>query len=338
MGNLLDKLPSMNRYCIALALLFCAIHAPEAAAGLGLKGMRVIDTSLVPQMSPPEHFQAGREAFQEHDFPTALYHFRIITHNFPKARWAPESYFRQGMCQYWMGELEEANELLSRYLKSQGTPEYFRTAVEAKFHIAEQFREGKRRRAFSTRCFPKWAGGEMLALEIYDEVASLVPCERLAAQSYYGKGKLLESITRIKEAVHSYQTVIRQFPKDELAVDAYVAIAELYRRQSELEFQNPDLLELARINVRRFELDFPKDPRVNYVKAMMLQTEEIHAHGLYDTARIYERKSLPEAAAVYYRSAITAYPNTKIADSCRERLERLGLESSVVSNTVPTEP
>lgn len=319
----------MKTYWLALTFLFCSVFIPESHGGLWLKGMRIVDTELEPQMEPAEHFNAGREAFNQHDFPTALYHFRIITHNFPKSRWTPESYFREGLCQYWMGELEEANELLSRYLKSQGTPEYFHAAVEVKFHIAEQFREGKKRRAFSARFLPKWAGGEMQALEIYDEVASLVPCEQLAAKSYYGKGKLLEQISRIKEAVHSYQTVIRQFPKDEYAIEAYVAIAELYRRQSELEFQNPDLLELARINVRRFELDFPKDPRVKYVKAMMLQTEEIHAHGLYETGRIYERKSLPDAAAVYYKNAIKAYPDTQIAENCKERLDLLGIPFAV---------
>ncbi len=331
----------MIRFTIAALFSLTLLLSSDAHAGLQrglwLKGMRVVDSSLIPQMSPLDHYKEGMSAFKEHHWDEARYHFRIITHNFSRSRWAPESYFRQGMSELFLGEFESANELLSHYLKSQGNPEYFTFAVEAKYHIAEQFRLGKKRRMFSQSYMPKLAGGEMQALDIYDEVTSLVPCERLAAKSYYSKGKLLEEISQIKEAVHSYQTVIRHFPKDELAISSYIAIAELYRRQSELEFQNPDLLELAKINSRRFEIDFPKDPRVGYVKALMLQTEEIHAHGLYETGRIYERKSLPDAAVVYYDSAMATYPDTKIAELCRNRLIKMGKIDPIESSREPTE-
>jgi hypothetical protein len=51
--------------------------------------------------------------------------------------------------------------------------------------------------------------------------------------------------------------------------------------------------------------------------------KEIFATALYETGQFYERKKEPKASVLYYHNAITQFPDTKVAQSCKERLAEL---------------
>ena len=91
--------------------------------------------------------------------------------------------------------------------------------------------------------------------------------------------------------------------------------------QSATEFQNPDVLEFAQINLRRFKHDFPKEPRISQVEEDVLAIKEIYAKGLYDTGLFYERVGKPHASRIYYQNAIKQFPETHIAQLSQKRLE-----------------
>jgi hypothetical protein len=265
-------------------------------------------------------FLAGKELIEQENWAQASEKFYMINRFCSKSSYMQEACFYLGVAQYNLGELAESNYYLTNYLKGENNPEHFRKTLETKFAIAEKFRMGEKRRMYDSKKLPAWAGGEMVAIEIYDEITATIPCDELAIQSFFSKGRLLYQISMYNDAVSTLQTLIRRFPKNELAIDSYILIEEIFVDQSRIEMQNTDILELARINLRHFEQDFPKEERITYAQSLVYQIEETFANSLFDIGQLYEKKGNIDSATIYYYQALHQFPNTQLAKKSYERI------------------
>lgn len=304
-----------------LSALVCLASSSEAA--FTFKNGKLVDADIVASLPVQDHYKLGLESLDKEDWREASRQFRIVTTCFPNSPYASDSNFYLGVAEYHNEELDYANDSLTTYLKSKNNPKFFQEAIEYKYAIAEKLNAGHKRRFFGTKKMPKWASGKSLAIQIYDEVIASLPCHELAARALYSKGDLLWNQKEYKRAVESYQMIVKRFPKHELAPESFVVISKIFLEQSATEFQNPDVLEFAQINLRRFKHDFPREPRVDEVEADVLAIKEIYAKGLYDTGLFYERVSKPMASRIYYQNAIKLFPETKIAQLSKQRLDVL---------------
>lgn len=310
-----------RKWLLTLQLCLGLITVTESvqAAYVFQRG-RLIDVNEAATMSAQEHFLAGSQAYEQQDWEEAAKHFSIIKVNFPTSPYAQEGYYFLGVSYYFLEEYDFANDAFSEYLMVQSNPRYFESAVEFKFCIADQLNAGAKRRILGTKKLPKWGSGENLSLQIYDEVIAAVPCSDLAAKALIAKACLQWRMRNYRPAVESLQMVIRRFPKYEQTPDCYVYIGKIYLEQSVYEFQNSDILAFAQINFKKFERDFPREERLCEAREDVMAIKEIYANGLYDTGQFYERKYEPRAAMIYYQDAIRQFPDTRVADLCRERI------------------
>lgn len=292
-------------------------------AGLTLYKGKIASTDTVPVYSAETHYSMGCEAVKLENWEEAASHFNIILCNFPNESFSHEAHFFLGVIYFYQGEYEEANEALTAYLNGKGSTRNFEEAIFYKLQIADKFRCGERRRCFGTKMLPKWAEGRSLALEIYEEVITALPCHDYAAISLYAKGYMLWEDQDYRGSVEAFQVLIRRFPKHELAPSAYFSICVVYLDQAEAEFHNADILALAEINLKKFQRDFPKDESLEEAKEAVQSIKESFATGLWETGQFYERTERPAAAAIYYANAIREFPDTSIASCCRSRLSVL---------------
>ena len=93
--------------------------------------------------------------------------------------------------------------------------------------------------------------------------------------------------------------------------------------QSKAEYPDQDYLDLAEINLRKFNQDFPGEEKLAVADHILQEMKEVFASDLYDTARFYERTSKPHAARLYYTRILAKYPETKVAQLSNKRLGRL---------------
>lgn len=287
----------------------------------------------VPTLSVDEHYALGKESLEQCDYEESVRQFTIVVSNFPGFSNFSESHYYLGIAYFNLTEYDFANDSFTNYLKSTNQPKFFEEALGYKYKIAEKFREGAKRRFFGTKQMPKWGSGRSLALKIYDEVIYSLPCHNYAALSLFAKAVMFWEDNEWRESVESLQTLIRRFPKHELAPEAYLGINRVYLEQSRREFQNPDLIVLAQINLRKFAKDFPKDERVAQAEANVQAIKEVYASGLYGTGRYYERTSKPGASIIYYQSAIKQFPDTKTAERCRLRLIELNAPCDIATGS-----
>lgn len=282
----------------------------------------------------PEEAQAYFEArhtcgsnyYDNSQWSSAAQEFEKIVFFFPKKDETANVYYKLGVSYFEMKEYDMANNAFSEYLKTSRHPEFFEETIEYKYSIAEQFKLGAKRRPFSHKYWPKVLTSKNAAVAVYDEIIMAVPNHEKTAFALYDKGCLLQSMEDHYGSIEAFQTLVRRFPKHELGPDAYLRIAQNYCMQSNYEFQNPDILALAELNVRRFEIDFPKEERLEEARGYVVRIKEIYAKGLCDLGQFYERTGHPVAAAIYYRSAIKEFPDTQVAEFCWCRLKALGLD------------
>lgn len=308
--------------CCAVFLLNSLIPSPVQAAYVFRNG-KFVEQSKAATMSAEGHYNAGLNALQCQQWQKAANQFYIITCTFPNSTYAQDAYFHMGVAYFNLQEFDFSNEAFSAYLKLHGNPLFFQQVIEYKLAIANKFRSGAKKRFFGLKQLPKWAPGESMALEIYDEVIAAMPCHDLAAVALFEKGCLSLEYRNFSDSVESFQLLIRRFPKHELACESYLKIGTVYLIQSRIEFQNPDLLALAQINLRKFQLDFPRDERACQLEQDAQAMKEIYAQGLYDVGMVYERMRKPGASEFYYKSAINQFPDTVVAQLCEQRLGHL---------------
>jgi outer membrane protein assembly factor BamD (BamD/ComL family) len=287
---------------------------------------KIVDSRLVATMPMEAHYNAGVTAMEACNWREAARQFGITASSFPLSPYGQEAAFYQGVANYQLSEYDLADQAFSEYLQAKSNPRLFEETIEFKYAIAEQFRGGARRRLLGTKQLPKWASSDSYALKIYEEVIAAVPCHELAVQSLFSKGLLHQTRREYAQSVECFQMIIRRFPKHELTPESYLMINQVYLDQSRNEFQNPDILAFAEINVRRFAQNFPREERLEQAGNDVLAIKEVYAQGLYDTGLFYERVGHPEASVLYYRHAVIQFPETQIAECSNQRICELGYD------------
>ncbi|MCF7851909.1 MAG: outer membrane protein assembly factor BamD [Simkaniaceae bacterium] len=275
------------------------------------------------RLKPQDYYGFVMKAYEDHDYKTVIDNSILLLKEYPKSLFVQETLYTQAISFYNLQEYHLANEALSSYLNNYSNLKHFEDAIHHKFEIARKFQSGEKKRLFGGRHSPKLLSGKEDAIKIYDEVITTLPRNDLAAQSLFQKGKLLAEFASFKEAVDSYQMLIRRFPKNPLAPESYVAIAETYLLQCKEEFPDPNFIELAEINLRKFEQDFPGETRISTIRAMLQKMKERFAQELFDMGKFFEKKKKERAAFLYYVSILQKYPTTGYATIAQERIDHL---------------
>ncbi len=293
------------------------------SAGYTLKDGKWIESSEVSTMSASDHHTALLKFREEKAWPEVIKQARILIQNFPDSPFYQESLFYLAEGSYETADYEISNKNLTNYLKKQGVLQHFREAIEMKFQIAEQFRHGARKHLLGLQAMPKWVPAEEEAIKLYEEVILALPNDELAAKALYGKASLQVRDEDQTGSIESYQTLIRRFPKNNLAPEAYVEIGKIYLAECKEKYPDTDFLDLAEINLRKFRQDFPTDERLVKAEKMIEEMQEIYAESFFEIAQFFERTKKPHASMIYYSKIIKSYPKTKAATLSQKRLALL---------------
>lgn len=306
----------MRKKIVWLALIpaFAFISYLPAAESKPSYSSRSADCSV------DEYYRLGMKAMQKNDWKTALQQFQALLTFYPSSSLAGEALFFSGICNFNLGEYEQADQHFSTYLKEQALPKHFEEVFQFKLAIADKFRLGAKKHLFGHQKLPCWISAEDEAVALYDEVASTLPNDDLAVKALFGKGLILSQMKEYRTSTETFQSVIRRFPKNPLAANSYIAIGYNYFKENECQPSNADLLALAQINKRRFIQDFPGDHRVAEINKLYAQMEERYALGLFELGQYYERIGQPNAARLYYGKTAREFPTTAAARASKGKL------------------
>lgn len=264
-----------------------------------------------------------QQAIQDQNWWAVVDYADLISYNFPTTPFAQDTAFTMGEAYFKLGQLEIANDCFSAYLNRTTSPRHFEKAIEYKFNIAEKFKNGVRKPLFGSHKMPKIVPAKEDALKIYEEVITTLPHSEFAAQSLIGKARIQAEFEDYKPSLETLDLLIRRFPKHDLGAAAYLEKINVLLMQSQGQNIDPDLLDLAEVNLRKFRVAFPREPRIAEAEKIIGDMQEIFAKNLLETGRFFQKTKKIPASVIYYNKVIAKYPNTEAALAAQLQLEKL---------------
>jgi outer membrane protein assembly factor BamD (BamD/ComL family) len=257
------------------------------------------------------------------DWSYTLHHARLLATRCSETPYAADAWYYVGVAYYYMKEYGHAARAFSTYLDTSTAPKFFEEALLYKFDIATQYEKGQCSRLFGKRYLPKFRPEKANALEMYDEIIAAMPREEVAIISTFRKGRMLGKMRDFKLANETFETLIRRYPKHPLAIEAYIAISELFLKQAHDEFPDGELVERAKLNAEKFARHFPGESRIEEAEAITADLQETVAASLYELADFYVRTKKPRAATIYFATVMKQFPTTSYAEQSKEQLANL---------------
>ncbi|MBU6383091.1 MAG: outer membrane protein assembly factor BamD [Verrucomicrobia bacterium] len=307
----------MKKLCFVLLTAFSALCALEEEDLIWKEGPSV-----------QEYNSALHQAIAIGDWWKVIDFASIISYNFPTSPFAQEISYIMGEAYYKLDQLEYANEAFTEYLNHSSAPKHFEEAIEYKFNIAERLASGEKKRLFGSPKMPAWVPARADSIEIFDEVIAALPHSELAIRSLLSKARVQSLEEDYKPSLETLDLLIRRFPKHELAAAAYLEKEKVYLMQCQAKNLDPDVLDMAEVNLRKFHLAFPREARLAEGDKIYSEMQEIFAQNLLETGAFFEKTKKVPAALIYYNKVIAKYPKTKAAAASLEKLSVLQPSSS----------
>ncbi len=307
----------MKRFIFSLIALTSALVALEEDELIWNEGPSV-----------QEYHSALQQAVALGDWWTVIDYANIISYNFAATPFAQEISYIMGEAYYKLDQLEYANECFTAYLNHATAPKHFEEAIEYKFNIAERFAGGEKKRLFGSAKMPAWVPAQEDSIEIFDQVAAALPHSDFAARALLSKAKVQSWLEDYKPSLETLDLLIRRFPKHELAAEGYLEKEKVFLLQCQAKNLDPDVLDMAEVNLRKFRLAFPREPKLAESEKIYAEMQEIFARDIYDTGYFFEKTKKVPASILYYNKVVAKYPKTEAAAEALEKLAILQPSSS----------
>lgn len=274
--------------------------------------------------SVQKYYSQTSESFEKYDWPKVIEYGSEIIRNYPNSPFAKDTLFYLGVAYFNLRDFDTSNKNFTKYLKDDFNPKYFEETMQYKYEIAQNFKNGAKKRLFGMQKGPKIMPAKEDSLTIYDEIIASMPLNDIAAKSLFAKGQLLCDFEEYKDSISTFEKVIERFEKTELAVDSFIEIGKVYLKQTTYKHQDSDLLELAEMNLEKMKKLYSSDTKkIAQLEKIVLEMKEKFAEGFLETANFYEKTHKKEAALIYYTKIINGFSQTNASKIAQKRFDKL---------------
>jgi outer membrane protein assembly factor BamD len=274
--------------------------------------------------SAHEYYSLANKAFYKYEWIEVIKYSKIIIQKYPTSSFTKDALFYLGVAYFNLKDYEIANKYFTRYLKDDFNPKYFEECMHYKFSIAQFFKKGAKKRMFGWKKGPKVVNANEDSLAIFDEIIASMPTHDLAVLSLFAKGEILFEDNEFKDSISAFEQIIDRFETHELALDSFIKIQKIYLKQTTYKKQDPNILELAELNLEKFKEKYPFDTeKAKIIEDILIEMREKFAIGFLEIAEFYEKTNKKGAAKIYYSKIINSFPNTKSSKVAKERLDYL---------------
>ncbi|NGX33898.1 MAG: Outer membrane protein assembly factor BamD [Candidatus Anoxychlamydiales bacterium] len=277
-----------------------------------------------PVYTVHEYYTLANQAFEKNEWIEVIKYSKIIIQNFSNSSFTKDSLFYLGVAYFNLKDFEISNKYFTRYLKDDFNPKYFEEAMHYKYSIAHFFKNGAKKRMFNWKKGPKIVAAEEDAIEIFDEIIASMPNHEIAIRALFAKAEILFDDNEFKEAVSTFETIFERYEKHELAIESFMQIQKVYLKQTTYRKQDPNVLDLAKLNIEKFKESFPlEEEKTKLLEDLLLEMKEKYATGFLEIAQFYEKTNKKEAAILYYNKILNSFSETKSAKIAKARFDNL---------------
>ncbi len=280
-----------------------------ALAGLaGAEGRKALDV-----------MNKARAAEEAGSHRSAISSYQSVAKKYPNAIYAPEALYRSARLRIagknFTKAFEDFQQVLSRYPNTRR----FNEIIGEQYRIASALLDGARGRMV-WGLLPGFKQRDK-ALEFFETILANAPYSDYAPLSLMNIARGHQKLGNVENAVDALDRMINNYGQSLLAPDAYLKLAQTHASLVDGPYYDQGATKESITYFTDFMLLFPSDSNVAAAEKGLDGMKTMLAESKVRMADFYfYKRSNFKAARVFYNEAITAYPESTIANRAKARL------------------
>lgn len=248
----------------------------------------------------------------------AISAYKKVAKKYPNSVFAPEAFFRQGKLRQerhqYSAAFEAYQNLLARY---PNTP-HFNEAVGEQYRIASALADGARPHYWG------WLPGfrsRIKAIPYFETVLFNAPYSDYAPLALMNVARGYMREKEPEAAMDALDRMINTYPQSLLAPDAYLQLGKAHMAMVDGPAYDQTSTREATTYFEDFMILFPNDSSIAAAATGLSDMKTMMAESKITIGDFYFKKRQHYTAAkVFYNEAITAYPDSPVAEKAKKRL------------------
>lgn len=260
----------------------------------------------------------GRNSEEHKNRWFAIRKYKKVAKKYPNSIYAPEALYRMGRLYLQRRQFNKSftsfQDMLARY---PNTPR-FNEVIGEEYRIAASLLDGARPRYFGL--IPGFKNREK-GLEYFEVVIMNAPYSDYAPLALMNVARGHQKFGNTEEAIDALDRMINNYPQSLLTPDAYLKLAQTHESLVDGPEYDQTATKMAATYYEDFQILFPNDPNVSLAAKGQSKMKTVLAESKIVMGDFYfKNRSNWSAAKVFYNEAITAYPESAIAEKAKKRL------------------
>jgi outer membrane protein assembly factor BamD len=277
----------------------------------------------------------ARAAEEEGRSRTAIRAYQAIAKRYPNAIYAPEALYRSARIRLGRREFTKAFEDFQQVLGRYPNTRRFNEIIGEQYRIASALLDGARGRMLFG-LLPGFKQRDK-AIEYFETILVNAPYSDYAPLSLMNVARGHQKLGNTEEAIDALDRMINNYSQTLLAPDAYLKLAQTHAALVDGPFYDQGSTKEAITYFTDFMLLFPSDTNIANAEKGLDSMKTMLAESKMRMADFYfYKRSNYKAARVFYNEAITAYPESAIAQRAKSRLTEVEAKAANQPAPVPT--
>jgi outer membrane protein assembly factor BamD len=250
---------------------------------------------------------------------SAIRTYQAVAKRYPNAIYAPEALYRSARLRLagknYTKAFEDFQQVLARYPNTRR----FNEITGEQYRIASALLDGARGRML-WGLLPGFKQRDK-AIEYFETILINAPYSDYAPLSLMNVARGHQRLGNIENAIDALDRMINTYSQTLLAPDAYLKLAQTHASLVDGPFYDQGATKEAITYFTDFMLLFPSDTNIATAEKGLDGMKTMLAESKMRMADFYfYKRSNYKAARVFYNEAITAYPESAIAQRAKNRL------------------
>jgi outer membrane protein assembly factor BamD len=250
---------------------------------------------------------------------SAIRTYQSVAKRYPNSIYAPEALYRSARLRLagknYTKAFEDFQQVLSRYPNTRR----FNEIVGEQYRIASALLDGARGRML-WGLLPGFKQRDK-AIEYFETILANAPYSDYAPLALMNVARGHQRLGNVENAIDALDRMINNYSQTLLAPDAYLKLAQTHASLVDGPFYDQGATKEAITYFTDFMLLFPSDTNIANAEKGLDGMKTMLAESKMRMADFYfYKRSNYKAARVFYNEAITAYPESAIAQRAKTRL------------------
>ena len=317
------RLPSF--LCLLLSVLCVATGTARAdlvwtaQTGWRVEGGALSGLAGAEGRNALDQMNRARSAEEAGSRRSAIRTYQSVAKRYPNSIYAPEALYRSARLRLagkdYTKAFEDFQQVLARYPNTRR----FNEIIGEQYRIASALLDGARGRML-WGLLPGFKQRDK-AIEYFETILVNAPYSDYAPLALMNVARGHQKLGNVENAIDALDRMINTYSQTLLAPDAYLKLAQTHASLVDGPFYDQGATKEAITYFTDFMLLFPSDTNIASAEKGLDSMKTMLAESKMRMADFYfYKRSNFKAARVFYNEAITAYPESAIAQRAKTRL------------------